>query len=65
MKHFGKAIRASIPLQLVHPDIFDPMNIRTRHGTFYFISFIDDLRATVKYILFPISRKHWITLDIT
>jgi hypothetical protein len=41
-KSFGKATRASLPLQLVHSDICGPMNVRTRHGAFYFITFIDD-----------------------
>ena len=44
-KPFGKATRASIPLQLVHSDICGPMNVRTRHGATYFITFIDDFRS--------------------
>jgi hypothetical protein len=41
-KPFGKAIRASFPLQLVHLDICGPMSMRARHRGFYFITFIDD-----------------------
>ena len=41
-KPFGKATRASFPLQLIHSDICGPMNVRARHGGFYFITFIDD-----------------------
>jgi transposase InsO family protein len=39
---FGKAKRASSPLQLIHSDIDGPMNVRARHGGNYFIIFIDD-----------------------
>ena len=39
---FGKAKRASSPLQLIHSDICGPMNVRARHGGNYFITFIDD-----------------------
>ena len=38
---FGKAKRASSPLQLIHSDICGPMNVRARHGGNYFITFID------------------------
>ncbi|OMO92476.1 hypothetical protein CCACVL1_06836 [Corchorus capsularis] len=41
-KPFGKAKRASIPLQLIHSDVCGPMNVRARHGANYFIIFIDD-----------------------
>uniref|UniRef100_A0A2N9GE70 CCHC-type domain-containing protein n=1 Tax=Fagus sylvatica TaxID=28930 RepID=A0A2N9GE70_FAGSY len=41
-KPFGKATRASFPLQLIHSDICGPMNVRARHGGSYFITFIDD-----------------------
>jgi hypothetical protein len=39
---FGKAKRASSPLQLIHSDICGPMNVRERHERNYFIIFIDD-----------------------
>ena len=41
-KPFGKAKRAEFPLQLIHSDICGPMNVRTRSGALYFITFIDD-----------------------
>ncbi|KAL0298883.1 UNVERIFIED_CONTAM: Retrovirus-related Pol polyprotein from transposon TNT 1-94 [Sesamum radiatum] len=41
-KPFGKAKRATQPLELVHSDICGPMNVRARHGVFYFLTFIDD-----------------------
>ena len=41
-KPFGKATRADTPLQLIHSDICGPMNVRARHGAYYFITFIDD-----------------------
>ena len=41
-KPFGKAVRAKLPLQLIHSDICGPMNVRARHGASYFITFTDD-----------------------
>ncbi|KAL0282691.1 UNVERIFIED_CONTAM: hypothetical protein Sradi_7254400 [Sesamum radiatum] len=41
-KPFGKAKRATHPLELVHSDICGPMNVRARHGAFYFLTFIND-----------------------
>ncbi|KAL0391272.1 UNVERIFIED_CONTAM: Copia protein [Sesamum latifolium] len=41
-KPFGKAKRATHPLELVHSNICGPMNVRARHGAFYFLTFIDD-----------------------
>ena len=40
-KPFGKATRATHVLELVHSDICGPMNVKARHGTFYFLTFID------------------------
>ena len=39
---FGKAKKATLPLQLIHSDICGPMNVRARHGAHYFNTFIDD-----------------------
>ena len=39
---FGKAKRATLPLELIHSVICGQMNIRARHGAQYFITFIDD-----------------------
>jgi hypothetical protein len=41
-KPFGKAVRASQPLELIHSDICGPMNAKARHGALYFLTFIDD-----------------------
>ena len=41
-KPFGKAIRATQALELVHSDICGPLNVKARHGASYFITFIDD-----------------------
>ena len=41
-KPFGKAPRVTHPLELVHSDICGPMNVKARHGTSYFHTFIDD-----------------------
>jgi hypothetical protein len=41
-KPFGKAVRATQPLELIHLDICRPMNVKERHGASYFLTFIDD-----------------------
>ena len=41
-KLLGKATRASFPLQLIYSNICGPMNVRTKHGGFCFITYIDD-----------------------
>ena len=41
-KPFGKGIRATVPLELIHSDVCGPMNVKARHGASYFITFIDD-----------------------
>jgi len=41
-KPFGKASTASSPLKAFHYDICGLMNVKARHGTFYFLPFIDD-----------------------
>ena len=41
-KPFGKATRATHALELVHSDIYGPMNVKARHGASYFLTFIDD-----------------------
>ncbi|KAA0056351.1 gag/pol protein [Cucumis melo var. makuwa] len=38
----GKGLRAKTPLELVHSDLYGPMNVKARGGYEYFISFIDD-----------------------
>ena len=41
-KSFGKGTRAESSLQNIYPDICGPMSVRARHGTSYFITFIDN-----------------------
>ena len=41
-KPFGTGTRAEYPLHLIHSDICGPLNVKTRHGKSYFITFIDD-----------------------
>ena len=41
-KPFGKAPKATHPLELVHSDICGPMNVKANHGTSYFLTFKDD-----------------------
>ena len=54
-KPFGKATRVEYPLQLIHSDLYGPLNVRTRHGASYFITFIDDF--TLFGDVFLISHK--------
>jgi len=39
---FDKAKSVSSPLQLIHSDIYGPINVRAKHEGNYFIVFIDD-----------------------
>jgi hypothetical protein len=41
-KPFGKAVRATQPLEFFHSDICGPMNIKARHDASYFLTYIDD-----------------------
>jgi hypothetical protein len=41
-KSFGKAVRATQPLELIHSDICRPMNVKARHDASYFLRFIDN-----------------------
>ena len=41
-KPFRKGTKAKTPLQLIHFDIYGPISVGARHGTWYFITFIDD-----------------------
>jgi len=53
MKPFGKASRASSPLELIHSDICGPMNVKAQHGAIYCITLIDDYpRYGYVYLLF-------------
>ena len=54
-KPFGKATRASSPVELIHSDICRLMSVRARHGATYFITFTDDY--TRYAYIFLISHK--------
>lgn len=38
----GKGLRANQPLELVHSDVCEPINVKERGGYEYFVTFIDD-----------------------
>ena len=38
----GKGLRANQPLELIHSDVYEPMNVKARGGYEYFVIFIDD-----------------------
>uniref|UniRef100_A0A2N9FKV1 Integrase catalytic domain-containing protein n=1 Tax=Fagus sylvatica TaxID=28930 RepID=A0A2N9FKV1_FAGSY len=58
-KPFGKGIRATVPLELIHSDVCGPMNVRARHGASYFITFIDDF--TRYGYVYLVSHKSEVT----
>jgi hypothetical protein len=41
-KPFGKVVKATQPLELIHSDICGPMNVKAHHSASYFLTFIDD-----------------------
>ncbi|KAK2988376.1 hypothetical protein RJ640_019258 [Escallonia rubra] len=52
MKPFGKAVRVTQPLELVHSDICGPMSVKARHGASYFLTLIDDyMRYGYAYLI--------------
>ena len=51
-----KGERASDILGLIHTDVCGPMNISTRRGYFYFITFINDL-SRYGYVYFFMKYK--------
>ena len=42
MSFSTKGVRAIVPLELVHTDVYGPSNIQARGGYKYFITFTDD-----------------------
>ena len=49
IKPFGKASRASSPLELINSDIFGPMNVKPHHEVIYFITLIGDSQYVYVY----------------
>ena len=41
-KPFGKAVKATQLVELIHSNICGPMNVKACHGASYFLTFIDD-----------------------
>ena len=57
-KPFGKAKRDKFPIQLIHPKIFGPMNLRERYDSTYLITFIDDFTHFRYVYLISHNLKH-------
>ena len=55
-KPFGKSIRETFPLELIHSDVYGLMNVNARHGASYFITFIDDFTLYAHVLLHHIHR---------
>jgi len=56
-KPFSKGIKVELPLQFVHSNICDPLNVRTSHKASYFITFINNFMC-FNYV-YLISYKSW------
>jgi len=49
------AVRENVPLELIHLDIYNPINVRVGHDTSYFISFIYNFTDNGHmYLIFPL-----------
>ena len=59
-KSFGKAVKATQPLELIHSDICGPMNVKARHGASYFLTFINDY---TRYGYVQLIAHHYEALD--
>ena len=55
-KPFGTTKRVAQPIELVHLDIYGPMNKKARHGASYFLTLIDDY-SRYGYV-YLISHRH-------
>ena len=53
IKPFGKAMRASSRLELIHSDIYVPLNVKACHAVTYFITLIDNY---LRHAYVPIMR---------
>jgi len=61
MKPFGKASRASSPLELIHSDICGPMSVKARQRAVYFIALTDDYsRYRYVYLL----SRHYEAIEV-
>ena len=59
-KPFGKTVRATQPLELIHSDICGPMNVKACHGASYFLTYIDDY---MRYGYVQLIAHRYETLD--
>jgi hypothetical protein len=59
-KPFGKVVRATQPLELIHSDICRPMNVKARHDASYFLTYIDDY---MRYGYVQLIAHRYETLD--
>ena len=59
-KPFGKVLRATQPLELIYSDICGPMNVKARHGSSYFLTYIDDY---MRYGYVQLIAHRYETLD--
>lgn len=68
-KQFIEVIKENQPLQLIHSKKCGPMNMRSRHGAHYFITFINkSTRYGYVYLIFNKSNpwlffKRFVNLD--
>ena len=49
----AKGVRATVPLDLVHTDVYGPINVQVRGGYKYFITFTNDYSRYVYVYLMP------------
>ena len=63
-KNFGKVSSAPSPLELIHSDIYRPKNVKAHHGTFYFLTFIDNYSRYGMRTYYCIARIHLMCLNI-
>jgi len=61
VKPFGKASKATTPLELIHSDICGPMSVNAHHGANYFLTFVDD---NSRYGYVYLLSHHYTTLDV-
>ncbi|TYK29165.1 gag/pol protein [Cucumis melo var. makuwa] len=62
----GKGYRAKEPLELIHSDLYGPMNVNARGGFKYFISFIDDIQETKGGLFFdPQENRVFVSTNAT
>lgn len=52
------AVRENVPLELIHLDIYNPINVRVGHDTSYFITFIYNfVNNGYMYLISPLMEN--------